>query len=286
MVKAMAKKRLEAGALRPNAGIAIKYAQEIVALIDQMTKDVRGELEAVFSTATHHGAMDDKDGFSREPAGSVVSRSRITLNALMAKWETRFNRAARRVTDQMIGRTIRHSTATLGMSLKDLSEDLKLKVPSTPAFQEMVKASTLEATELIKLIPQKYLAEVQGQVMRSITSGEGLKDLVPFLNEKYRQNVKHARNVALDQTRKAYSNINSARLKAIGVQHYIWVHSGGSVHPRRNHIAMNGKEFSLDDPPVIGEMYGREVRGKPGDLPYCRCVMKPIISFEENDDAD
>jgi SPP1 gp7 family putative phage head morphogenesis protein len=282
----MAKKRLEAGALRPNAGIAIKYAQEIVALIDQMSKDVRAELESVFATAAHHGAMDDKDGFTRGDGGNVVSRSRITLNALLAKWETRFNRTARRVTDQMIGRTIRNSSTALGISLKDLSADLALKVPTDKAFQEMVKASTLEAAELIKLIPQKYLADVQGQVMRSITSGEGMKDLVPFLSEKYRQNVKHARNVALDQTRKAYSNINSARLKSIGVTRYIWVHSGGSVHPRRNHIAMNGKEYSLDDPPIIGEMYGREVRGKPGDLPYCRCVMKPIISFEEKDDAD
>lgn len=281
----MRKERVEAGLLRPNAGIALKYEKEIVALIKQMCEDVRAELETVFSTATHHSAMDDKDGFTREPGGNVVSQARITLSALMQKWESRFTRAARRVTDQMIGRSIRHSSATLKSSLRELSEDLTLTVPSNPAFQEIVKATTLEAVELIKVIPQKYLSEVQGQVMRSITSGEGLKDLVPFLTEKYQQNKRHARNVAMDQTRKAYSNINAARLKAIGMTRYIWVHSGGSVHPRRNHIAMNGKEYSLDDPPVIGEMYGKEVRGKPGDLPYCRCVMKPIISFEEPDDA-
>lgn len=280
----MASKRIEAGSLRPNAGIAITYGKEIVALIEQMSKDVRAEMESLFATTTHHGAMDDKDGFSRE-GGNVVSQARITMNKLQAKWETRFNRTARRVTDQMMARTIRNSTTTLGLSLKELSGDITLKVPTDPAFLEIVKASTLEATELIKLIPQKYLGDVQGQVMRSITTGNGLKDLVPYLNTKYKQNVRHARNVAMDQTRKAYSNINASRLKSIGMTRYIWVHSGGSVHPRSNHVAMNGKEYSLDAPPVIGEMYGREVRGKPGDLPNCRCVMKPIISFGDNSDA-
>lgn len=93
--------------------------------------------------------------------------------------------------------------------------------------------------------------------------------------------IRHARNVAMDQTRKVYSNVNAARMQALGVKKFEWVHTGGSQHPRKDHQELSGKVFSLDDLPVIGVMYGNEVRGKPGDLPYCRCTMRPIVSFED-----
>ena len=119
--------------------------------------------------------------------------------------------------------------------------------------------------------------------MRSITTGKGMEDLVPFLNKKYRGNIRHERLVALDQTRKAYQSINTVRLKAMGVKKFIWVHSGGGKEPRIDHIKMSGNEYSFDNPPVIGIMYGNEVRGLPGDLPNCRCICKPVINFDLED---
>ena len=127
----------------------------------------------------------------------------------------------------------------------------------------------------------QYLGEVQGQVMRSITSGQGLKDLIPYLNTKYDQNIRHARNVAFDQTRKAYSNINAGRMQANGIKSYEWIHSGGGQHPRKLHQQMNGRVYRLDDPPVIDER--TQERGIPGRAINCRCTMRPIVSF--GDDA-
>ena len=98
---------------------------------------------------------------------------------------------------------------------------------SDARLEEVIKASTQEAANLIKSIPVNYINEVQGQVMRSITTGQGLKDLVPYLTKKYHGNVRKAKNVALDQTRKAYQSINTSRLKSLGVKKFIWVHSGG-----------------------------------------------------------
>jgi SPP1 gp7 family putative phage head morphogenesis protein len=116
--------------------------------------------------------------------------------------------------------------------------------------------------------------------MRSITTGKGMEDLVPFLTKKYKGNIRHARNVALDQTRKAYQSINTSRLKSMGVKSFIWIHSGGGKEPRQNHIKMSGNEYSFDNPPIIGVMYGENVRGLPGDLPNCRCICKPVINFD------
>jgi len=202
---------------------------------------------------------------------------------LLNKWEPLFNKWSKRATNRMIKQVERNSAATLGMSLKDVSEEMTISRAGlmTPDIQEIMKASTEEAANLIKTIPQKYLAEVQGQVMRSITSGEGLKDLVPYLNTKYKQNIRKARSVAQDQTRKAYNNLNAERMKKLGVKKFIWIHSGGGKEPRELHKRLNGKECSYDDPPYIGDMYGKPVYGLPGEMINCRCTQKPLINFED-----
>ena len=260
-----------AGALRPNAGIAADFAKPVENAITAMFKDVRRELEKVFKETNFNSAMD----------ASTASQARIIINALMATWQLKFNDIAKKSVDRMIERTIRNSTVTLGMSLKDLSEDFKIDTSfRNEQLSEVIKASTQEAANLIKVIPQRFINEVQGQVMRSITTGKGMEDLVPFLTKKYKGNIRRARLTALDQTRKAYQSINTSRLKTLGVKSFIWIHSGGGKEPRIEHIRMSGNEYSFDNPPVIGVMYGEEVRGLPGDLPNCRCICKPVIKFD------
>ena len=259
------------GALRPNAGISADYAKPQVDLIGLMHRDVVRELKKVFKETDFQYAMD----------ASTASQMRILMNSLLVKWQSKFNKMAKRIVDKMIERTIKNSSVTLGMSLKDVSENFKIDTSfRNERIDEVIKASTQEAANLIKVIPQKFIGEVQGQVMRSITTGKGMEDLVPFLTKKYNGNVRHARLTALDQTRKAYQSINTARLKSLGVKKFIWIHSGGGKEPRENHIRMSGNEYSFDNPPVIGVMYGEEVRGLPGDLPNCRCICKPVINFD------
>jgi len=270
-------KRLEGGILRPNVAIQQEYVSAILTMVRRLGDDIKREMKRVFAESTHHGAMDDEKGGA---FGNVSSQARVALNGLVDKYEPLFNRLAKRSTKRMISRTVKNSAVTLGMSLKELSGRVTLDTNVlNDRLQEIVTASTAEAANLIKLIPSKYLGAVQGQVMRSITTGGGLQTLLPYLTEKYDQNIRHARNVAMDQTRKAYNNINAGRMQAIGVKEFEWIHTGGTQHPRKDHIELDGKTFSLDDLPVIGEMYGQVVRGKPGDLPFCRCVMRPIVSF-------
>lgn len=261
-------------ALRPNASIASDYAKPTINLIELMSRDVERELKKLFK--------ENKFGFAED--ASISSQARILMNYLVRKWGKRFDEMAKSSTDRMISRTIRNSAVTLGISLREASADFTIDTSfRNEQLNDVIKASTQEAAGLIKLIPQKYLSEVGGQVMRSITTGKGMEDLVPFLTKKYNGNIRHARNVALDQTRKSYQSINTSRLKSLGVKKFIWVHTGGSKEPRLNHIRMSGNEYSFDDPPVIGVMYGEEVRGLPGDLPYCRCICKPVINFDLED---
>lgn len=257
--------------LRPNAGIQQEYSKAILTLVRKMGDEVKKTVRELFEAQAEDMAMDD----------SPSAQARIALNGLMQKYEPLFNRIAKKATKRMVARTLRNSSVTLGMSLREMAVKLSIKPDLiTDQMRELMTAGTNEAVSLIKLIPQKYLGEVQAQVMRSITGGQGLKELVPFLNEKYDGNIRHARNVALDQTRKIHTSLTAGRMEAIGVKEYQWVHTGGSTHPRPLHKQLDGEVFSLDKPPYIGDMYGQKVYGMPGVLPNCRCVLRGIISFE------
>lgn len=267
-------KKLVGKTLTPNAGIALDYEKAIVDLIGLMARDIKREMTIVFSDVAMDSLSDNAmDGLS------ITPQVRIKLNALLDKWVVRFNELSKRATKRMIWRTDRNSDVTLGMSLKEISKDLELDM-SKPSqrLKDVIQASTEEAANLIKLIPQKYLADVQGQVMRSITSGNGLQDLVPYLTKQYKGNVNHARLVARDQTRKAYNNIQAAKLQDLGAESFIWVHHA-SKHPRERHVDLDGKEFRFDDLPFIGKMYGIDVHGIPGQLPNCRCTQKPVFNW-------
>jgi SPP1 gp7 family putative phage head morphogenesis protein len=184
-------------------------------------------------------------------------------------------------TNRMIRQTIRHSTVTLNMSLKEIAKEIELD----PAFlnsgrlREIVMASTQEAAGLIRTLPEQYLSQVQGQVMRSITTGNGLKTLMPFMREKYGQNVRKARQVAHDQTRKAYSSIANARMQSAGIEEFEWVHSHGGKVPRQQHLDWNGKIFRFDKPPV-DDTFGPVL---PGIAINCRCFARPILNFGQKD---
>lgn len=255
--------------LNPNASIAADFVKPLLAAIEQMSRETKRELRKTF---------EEHPGFAQD--ASISSQSRIAVNMLLTKWEPRFSRLAKRIVKRMIARNVRYSATSVNNSLKQIDKSLGIDVSYiSERLSDVIKASTEEAVSLIKLIPQKYLSEVQGQVARSITTGDGLKSLVPFLNEKYEGNIRHARNVALDQTRKSYANINKVRLQENGVTHFVWRHTSGSAHPRKDHIAMNGKTFAFAEPPKIGRMYGKDVYGLPSDLPYCRCIAVPVLNL-------
>lgn len=268
------------GDLRPAVGIGADIYHELRAAIERMAKQTKREMIAALAKAGYDGPKYGQDGAD----GSY--QARVRLNALSKKWESIFGKLGQKLADRMVRRTLRHSAVTLGMSLRQISKDFEVNTSFIDArLKQVINASTQEAASLIRLIPSQYLGDVQGAVMRSITTGHGLKDLVPTLNKLYEGRLKHARMVALDQTRKANMNVNAARLQKMGCETFVWIHTSGGVHQRKLHKELSGKEFRFDDPPVIGVMYGEEVRGLPAQMPNCRCIAKPVFNFGKDDAA-
>lgn len=258
--------------LNPNAANEAHYYGQLRLLILKMTSAVMRDIEAFYKTP--HAEV-----YFAEDA-TVAAQAKILTNALTLRFQKLFDIASKPLAEEVTGDASKSSALSLKMSLKQLSGGLTLKTDIlTGELKDVLTATIAENVSLIKSIASEYLTDVQGAVYRSITTGNGLSDLVPFLKKHEGITLRRARIIANDQTRKAFSNLNAARMEKIGIDDYEWLHSAGGQKPRREHIAMSGKFYKLSDPPIIDTKTGQ--RGKPGDLINCRCRMIPVIRFDE-----
>lgn len=271
--------RLRGKPLIVAGAIATRYNDVLQQAINEMIKEVTREFVGL-----EHQFGTDGSEWAVVMDASSASQARILANAMRDKFAKLFSKLADDAAVQMTQQVEKDSATKLNVSLKDMSGQMTL---NTRVFngelKDVLTASVAENVALIKRIPEKYLDNVQGSVMRSIQSGNGLADLQPQLAEYGVQIKNWSKNVALDQTRKAYNGVAAARMKALGVKKFEWVHSGGSNHPRVYHRdTLNGKIFSFDDlPHIYGSNEGE--KGIPGQAPYCRCTMRPIFEFDDDE---
>lgn len=270
--------------LVPSSSTQAQFQREMQRLTEDMTQQVTQELRKLFSGE----AADILDEPVAVMDASISDLANKLLAKLTRKFDAIFDEKARSMADRMVGRTLDNSASSLNSSLKEFAQGKTLDTSLiSDRLKVTITASTAEATGLIKRIPEKYLSEVQGDVMRSITTGNGLEDLIPALDKRNVKIRNWATNTALDQTRKVYNNVNRDRMQALGVQKFKWVHSGGSNQPREHHLhrwpaGLNGGIFSFDDLPIIDERTGE--RGIPGQAPNCGCTMSPVITFDTGAD--
>lgn len=262
--------------LNPNAAVEWRYSARLEKLVKKMTEGVEKELRRLFEQEAAH------EYFAQD--ASIASQARILTNAMTAKFNDMFAAASYPVAEQMVEAANKASSSSVHSSLQTLTGGFSLPTSAlSPDMKQVLSASVTENVGLIKSISEQYLSGVQGAVMRSITTGRGMQDLVPYLAKHERITLRRARMVARDQSRKAYSALSRERMKRLGVKKFRWLHTGGSNEPRKLHQEMNGKIFSFDDPPEIDENTGQ--RGLPGDAINCRCRMQPVIDFEGDDDG-
>lgn len=261
---------LQGDPLNPSAAVGLRYAQNIVAQIEQMTQEVEREIKKLFDS-------DHAQEYFAEDA-TTSAQARILTNFLLKKFNGRFAKKAKPMAESFANQADKASSASVHSSIQKLSGGLSLPTSAlTPDMKEILSATITENVGLIKSISQKYLTDVQGAVMRSITTQTGAVDLLPILLKSKEITLRRANLIALDQTRKAMGNLGKARMENIGIEEYKWLHTGGSDHPRHLHQKMSGNIYRFDNPPVIDERTGE--RGIPGQAIYCRCRMVPVIKF-------
>ena len=304
---------LQGEPVRLNPRTAEQYADEVTKEIRKMHLDVSSQLNALFASATAKNSIQKTERVALDGAldgavvagvaldslpasqvtvlhngvamdASISSMARILTNKLIDKWTKRFNTFGKDWSARMIGKVETQSAKDLSRSMNKLSGGLTIKTDQiSDKTRDKILASADQSASLIKTIGSNYTEEVKQAVARSITddsqSFTQLKESIhSMLQDKYKKHRNKAHNVALDQTRKAYTSITTSRMRDIGVDEYTWRHSGGSQKPRDYHRdVLNGNVYSLSDPPVIDPKTGE--KGKPGDLINCKCFIQPVIRF-------
>lgn len=270
---------IKAGAINPSASVETRYYDQLESLIRRMTDETEAQIKRLFDTGMAEEYFAE-DGHARDE--SISSQSRILTNRLMRRFNLLFSARSKPIAEQFANQSDKASSASVHMNLKELSGGLSLSTAgSDPVLNEILTATVAENVGLIKSISQKYLTEVQGAVMRAVSSGGGLQDLVPYLEKHKGITYRRARFIALDQTRKAMTNMSAQRMERVGLQEFLWLHTGGSDHPRELHVRMSGQIYRFDDPPIIDEKTGE--RGLPGKLPGCRCRMKMVMRLKADE---
>lgn len=256
--------------LRMSPTIETNYAAEWHKLVEEMRDEVVKAVKGEFGKTAI--ANDAKENF---------------WDRLLRKLSDGLAKRAEGMAFAMLSRVDRNASSMLERSLKSTSADLTLNMKNTKSVQKAIDERIKANVELITRIPAEFLDGVRKDVNKSLEAGKGLSTLEDDMIKRYGEARRHAKNVALDQTRKAYTAINTAKMKDNGITKFEWVHTGGSQEPRPHHKnspangGLNGGIYDINDPPIMDPKTG--ARGLPGQDYYCRCTMRPIVTFDEDE---
>lgn len=277
-----------------NVGLQRWYARELEKLVESLVKEVYNEIKPLYKA--------NKEQITFTTDDSISSQSRIRLNALRRKYEKKFGDKGAELARKMVAKTNRYSVSSFWAVLNDMVTPEDGNKPSfamkgsaiSPEKEEIIKALIFENVSLIKSVQSEYFTRITGTVSRSIQAGLGVTHIEEELLKYKNITKRRARNIALDQTRKAYNSISLRNMQDANIQEGEWLHSGGSQNPRTYHqTKWDGKSgLNGGQPNGLNGYIFRLDRGAPnesgktpdyifpGQEPNCHCRIRPIIRFD------
>nr|DAH89306.1 MAG TPA: Minor capsid component [Caudoviricetes sp.] len=262
--------------LIPNAGVRTWYTKELNDLVAQMDERTRREVLEIFRTVAAKG-------------GSVESQERILLSKLERYYVDLFKRKAKELGQAMVSKQNRSVSAALRASIAGfVGQQAFVPVKTLKLSGEVLKdfkGSVNENVNLIRSLQSEYFTRIKGAVYRAIIDGQGSGYLRDELRKYGAKGKRRARNIARDQTHKAYEALSRARMKEAGLRFWQWEHGGGTKTVRHYHILDVSKGGLNHSVHKIGEKAYDKTKGiereiLPGELPFCTCRMRPVIKFD------
>lgn len=235
----------------------------MLALIDEMARSIE-----------HWIALAYKDAPPLAADANPLKAMQKQFKALAARWIKRFDEAAPKIAEAYLKGSFKATDSAMRQALKDAGWAVKFEM--TPAMRQAFEASLAENVGLIRSIPEQYLQQVQGAVMRSFTRGRDLESLVQSLKAIYPVASKRAELIARDQNNKANSVVTQARQLELGIVEGIWMHSHAGKHPRPTHVEMDGKRYKIAEG-MWDSAVGRFIF--PGEEINCRCTCRSVLPF-------
>ena len=289
--------------LNHSVAIEQRYIAELMRMVNQMVKQTHREVMKCVKPV-EIVAMDAKEKtvkqLEKEAAAKkeeaveaaklvAAQKAEAVLDRMKKNFDAMFQRKAKDASSAMLGAVSKESAVNLASSLKDLSGGVTLNMDfMDKTVSKAIREQLLENIAKVKSIPNDYAERARKVLLHSAETGGDMTGLADRLQKIGDMSKRQAKNLALDQTRKAYNTINAVRMKQVGVKQFEWVHSGGGIRPRESHIAMypaglNGGIFNMDEGAYDPDA---EMWIMPAELPNCRCTMVPVHEFDEGEFAD
>ena len=253
-----------ARAVRPNEGTRMRYQRALMSLISQMSASVEYWLTAQRRSDPPELAQDAL------PAAEM----RKELRKLSKRWQDKFDGMAPKVAESFLKNQFKGTDAAMRQALRDAGWSIEFTM--TPAMRDAFEASLAENVGLIRSIPQQYLQQVEGIVMRNYAAGRDLKSMAAEIKSRFGVAADRAVLISRDQANKANAVVQKARQTELGIVEFQWLHSHAGKEPRSTHVAMNGKRFPVSQ----GAWDSKEgAYVFPGELINCRCVGRSVLPF-------
>jgi uncharacterized protein with gpF-like domain len=253
------------GTVRPNAGIEAVYRKKLKALVNEMFKSVMHWVRSAYNANEPVIAQDEL------PASAL----KAVIDRLTRQWQRRFGDMSKKMAKHFAMSISKRTDAQLAKILRDGGFTLN-NFAMTRAQRDIINATVNQNVALIKSIPQKFLGEVEGMVMRSVQTGRDLGQLSDDLRKQFGVTKRRAALIARDQNNKATSALINARYQEVGIAEAIWVHSTAGKEPRPTHLAagMAKTRYKCSEG-WFDPHEGRHIF--PGELINCRCVSRPVV---------
>lgn len=251
--------------IHPNIGLEILYKKKLEKIVDEMNKSVLYWLRTAYDANRPEMANVAQD------ASPAVFLTQV-LKRLARRWEDRFEAYAKKLARYFATEAKDRVDGTLKNILKKSGFAVEFKM--TAATNDVMQATIQQNVSLIKSIASRHFEEIEGLVMRSVTTGRDLKFLTDELEKRFEVTRKRAAFIARDQNNKATAVITRVRQEGLGVTEAIWKHSHAGKTPRPEHVKWHGQKYDVSKG-MWSEVDGCYVW--PGTAINCRCGSRSII---------
>lgn len=247
----------------PNRSVEAQYRRGL----DDEIKIMCAEVEETLARAyrRHSPVLLAQDAAPADALQEAIER-------LKERWRKRFDKLSEELAKYFATAASKRSDARLRRLLKEGGISVEFHI--TPGMRDVMKATVHENVSLIKSIPQRYLQEVEGAVMRSVQAGRDLGPLAHYLVKERGVTKRRAAFIARDQNNKATAMFTRVRQTELGIKEAVWRHSHGGNTPRPTHVKMDGKKYEIAKG-MYDSAVGEHVL--PGQLPNCRCTSRSVI---------
>lgn len=268
--------KVEEQTLKPvaaNRGVEMHYRRALQEMVAEMHGSVQYWMSSAYNKFPPRMVKQlDKLAADAAPSGRVKK----ILDELAARWKLKFEEAAPKISEMYLKSMYNATDNSLRQALKDAGWAVKFEM--TPTVRDVFTASVQENVSLITSIPQEYLQQVEGVVMRTYSAGRDLQAMEQELKKLYPEAADRVALIARDQSNKANAAVNRARQTELGITEGIWMHSSAGKTPRPSHVAA-GKEkrrFNLAKGCYIVEG-GKGEFILPGQKINCRCTWRGVL---------